>query len=57
MPYTIVLDWFLRVQRLQGAGQMTGIVVAFYATLQPVREDGLVRVVTTIAPLKKGAEV
>ena len=57
MPYTIVLDWFLRVQRLQGAGQMTGIVVAFYATLQPVREDGLVRVVTTIAPLKKAAEV
>ena len=36
---------------------MTGIVVAFYATLQPLREDGLVRVVETIAPLAAASEV
>ena len=36
---------------------MTGIVVAFYANLQPFREDGLVRVVQTIAPLAAASEV
>ena len=42
---------------VQGAGQMTGIVVAFYADLQPIREDGLVRVVSTLAPLAAASEV
>ena len=42
---------------LQGAGQMTGVVVAFYADLQPLREDGLVRVVETVAPLARASEV
>ena len=36
---------------------MTGIVVAFYATLQPLREDGLVRVVETVVPLAAASEV
>ena len=36
---------------------MTGIVVAFYANLQPIREDGLVRVVQTFAPLPTASEV
>ena len=42
---------------VQGAGQMTGIVVAFYADLQPIREDGLVRVISTLAPLAAASEV
>ena len=57
MAHTACCHCRLTRHHVQGAGQMTGIVVAFYADLQPLREDGLVRVVQTIAPLAAASEV
>ena len=37
---------------VQGAGQMLGAVVAFYAELQPLPADNLIRQTTAIWPLE-----